>query len=380
MSALIKYDEARRALAEAHRVDEVKDISDKAAAMQLYARQAQDGELVALATEIRRRAERRLVEILKEERAAGRLAKPPNPKRRVAKKPDDPPTLADQGVGKALADRARKAAAMPEEKFETHVAQTVQGAVTSMEGKAERQAEKREHRRQRELDLAARITALPDTKYGVVYADPPWKFEPHSANTGMGRAADNHYPTMDIEAIKALPVPAADDCVLFLWATVPMLPAALEVMAAWGFTYKSAIFWAKDKAGSGYWTRNRVEILLIGIRGNVPAPAPGEQPPQLIEAPRGQHSEKPAAFAEIVEKLYPIIPKIEMFARLPRAGWSVGGNEVESTAGNDSDDPQVSADARKAACAAIDEGGMTDDPKKAGIPVFLQTQNRKASS
>jgi N6-adenosine-specific RNA methylase IME4 len=378
---LVRYDAARRALAEAHCVDEVKDIRDKAAAMQLYARQAKDGELIAMATEIRRRAERRLGEIMAEERKAGRLAKPPNPKRRVAKRPDDPPTLAKRGISKSLADRARKAAAIPEGEFEAHVAQTVEGAVTSMEGKAARQAEKRERRRQRELELAAKITALPEKKYGVIYADPPWRFEPYSAKTGMDRAADNHYPTMDVEAIKVLAaIPAADDCVLFLWATVPVLPAALEVIDAWGFTYKSALFWVKDKEGTGYWTRNRVELLLIGTRGNVPAPAPGEQPPQVIEAPRDRHSEKPAAFAEIIEKLYPNVPKIELFARAPRPGWDVWGNEVPAPgrAGDDAD-AQESAEACKSVYAAIDEAGMTDDPRKEGIPVFLQTQNQGES-
>ena len=211
-AALVKYDEARRALAEAHRIDEVKDVADKAAAMALYARQAKDGELIALATEIRRRAERRLGEIMEGERKAGQLAKPPNPKRRVAKKPDDPPSLAEQGISKSLADRARKAAALPEEKFEAHVAQTVRGAVASMEGKAARQVEKRARWRQRELDLAGRITALPEKKIGVIYADPPWKFEVYNEDTGSDRAAANNYPVMDLEAIKALPVPAIARC------------------------------------------------------------------------------------------------------------------------------------------------------------------------
>ena len=78
--------------------------------------------------------------------------------------------------------------------------------------------------------------------FGVIYADPPWRFEPYTRDTGMDRAADNHYPTMTLDEIKALDVPsiAAEDCVLFLWATAPMLPQALEVMTAWGFTYKIA--------------------------------------------------------------------------------------------------------------------------------------------
>ena len=130
---------------------------------------------------------------------------------------------------------------------------------------------------------------------------------------------------MDIAAIKALPISAADDCVVFLWATVPMLPAALEVLAAWGFAYESLVVWKTDRAGAGYWVRNRVELLLIGTRGDVPAPAPGARLPQVIEAPRGRHSEKPAIFAELIERLYPNVPKLEMFARARRDGWDSWG-------------------------------------------------------
>jgi len=166
-------------------------------------------------------------------------------------------------------------------------------------------------------------------RYGVVYADPPWRFETFSEN-GMDRSADNHYPTMDLEAIKALPIPAAADSVLYLWATAPMLPEALEVMQAWGFTYKSHAVWSKDRAGTGYWFRNKHELLLVGTRGNVPAPAPGTQLPSILESPLGRHSEKPALFAEMIEQLFPNTPKIELFCRSPRAGWAAYGNEAEA--------------------------------------------------
>jgi N6-adenosine-specific RNA methylase IME4 len=137
---------------------------------------------------------------------------------------------------------------------------------------------------------------------------------------------------MDLDEIKAMKVPAADDCVLFLWSTVPHLALAFEVIAAWGFTYKSLIVWIKDRPATGYWARNLVELLLIASRGSVPAPAPGEQPPQvleaLIEAAKREHSRKRDEAYEIIEKLFPTTPKLEMFARKARPGWASHGNEV----------------------------------------------------
>jgi N6-adenosine-specific RNA methylase IME4/uncharacterized ParB-like nuclease family protein len=190
-------------------------------------------------------------------------------------------------------------------------------------------------RTEREQDLGAKQKALPDKKYGVIYADPEWRFEPWSRETGMDRAADNHYPTSVTEVIAARPVEtiAADDCVLFLWATAPMMPQAVLVMGAWGFDYKSQIVWRKvrpgDGRGTGYWFINEHELLLVGTRGNVPAPAMGTQWPSVIDAPVGEHSEKPEILAQMIEEYFPNLPKIELNRRgPPRPGWDAWGYEV----------------------------------------------------
>jgi len=193
---------------------------------------------------------------------------------------------------------------------------------------------KKTRRAQRERELADRTRraseALGTKVYGVVYADPPWKYVTWSSDTGMDRAADNHYPTMEVDEIANYKVSAAKDCILFLWVTVPHLENAFKVMRSWGFAYKSACAWHKPVPAHGHWFPNRLELLLIGVRGDVPAPAKGEQPPQVLILPKGVHSEKPAAFAKMIETLYPNVPKVEMFARSPRPGWDVAGNEVES--------------------------------------------------
>ena len=193
------------------------------------------------------------------------------------------------------------------------------------------QAIKKIARQEKEQELAERTIIQTmhsvDKLYGVIYADPPWKYETFSEN-GMDRSADNHYPTMSMFDMLTLNVPAADDCVMFMWATVPMLPEALDLLDTWGFEYKSHIVWIKDRIGTGYWTRNKHELLLIGTKGRVPAPAMGTQPPSVIELPLGRHSEKPAFFADMISTLYPTTPKLEMFARVGRVGWDVIGNEA----------------------------------------------------
>jgi N6-adenosine-specific RNA methylase IME4 len=147
---------------------------------------------------------------------------------------------------------------------------------------------------------------------------------------------------MRLADIKALPVAAwaAADCVLLLWATDPLLPRALEVMAAWGFTYKTVGFcWAKLNAradparfgqhdlftGLGFWTRANPELCLLGTRGK-PRRAAGDVA-RLVVAPRGQHSRKPAEVRARIERLCPG-PYLELFARESAPGWDAWGAEV----------------------------------------------------
>ena len=186
-------------------------------------------------------------------------------------------------------------------------------------------------RKTRESDLGAKQLAWPTKVYGVIYADPPWPWASYSQITGMDRAPS--YPTMDLADIRALDVAgiAASDSALFMWATAPMLPEALEVMTAWGFAYRTNFVWAKDRVGAGYWIRNQHELLLVGVKGDVPAPAPGAQQPSLIAAPVREHSRKPDEARLMVEAMFPTLPKIELFARgAARPGWRAWGNEAEN--------------------------------------------------
>jgi N6-adenosine-specific RNA methylase IME4 len=329
---LVKYDAACRAIAEARRVDEVKDIRDRAEALRLYGRQAKNKELEVDAAEIRLRAERRLGEMLAktDRHPAGR------PKIGPAGEPISmPPRLADLGIDKKLSARAQKIAAVPAERFEAEMASWRERVSKENERVTMdliREGDKAQRRDDRELALAEKQKALPDKRYGVIYADPPWRFDPYSRETGMDRAADNHYPTMSVEEIVKLPVDtiAAPDCILFLWATAPMLPKALRVMEGWGFSYKSQLIWVKDRLGTGYWARNRHELLLIGTKGSPVAPAPGAQPMSVIVASVEGHSVKPEIFRQIIEGPYPNSPKVELFARRGASvGWDHWGNEVE---------------------------------------------------
>lgn len=194
---------------------------------------------------------------------------------------------------------------------------------------------------------------LPRGHFKAIYADPAWKFYNWSkrpwwerADKNTSRAAERHYDTMSIEDMAALPVAdlAAEDSVLFMWATWPTLPDALKLIEAWGFTYKTCGFdWMKAHAGQiemfredvdvqvgmGYWTRANSEPCLLATRGK-PKRINADVRMGIIE-PRRQHSRKPDCVPSRIERLVDG-PYLELFARTQRQGWTVWGNQTDKFA------------------------------------------------
>ena len=336
---LVRYDAAVRALALAVSADEAKGIRDRAVAVQAYAKAAQDTKLVEQATRIRVQAETRTGELLIEMVSSGtRVAKGARGKNKGHSRV----TITDLGISKNQSSRWQKLAVLRTaypDRWETRLVRLVKLAIAATEGegavvreaRAERQHEKTKTRQQKVKALAEKNRALPDKKYNVILADPEWDFKVWSEK-GKDRSAENHYMVSSMPVIRSRPVEkiAADDAVLFLWATVPMLPQALEVMMSWGFFYVSHFIWSKNKIGTGYWNRNKHELFLVGKRGDIPAPAMGSQFESVIEAHVGKHSEKPTVFYELVEEYFPDLSKIELNCRgKPRPGWDGWGNEAE---------------------------------------------------
>jgi N6-adenosine-specific RNA methylase IME4 len=115
--------------------------------------------------------------------------------------------------------------------------------------------------------------------------------------------------------------------VLFLWVTVPKNPEGLQVMAAWGFTYKTGAVWDKVKLGMGHWFRSQHELILVGTKGTMSPPAEFLRIPSVIRAPGKEHSAKPEALMTYIESAYPGLSKLEMYSRTPRDGWAAWGNQ-----------------------------------------------------
>ena len=178
---------------------------------------------------------------------------------------------------------------------------------------------------------------MPETKqYGIIYADPPWHYD---RKHGSG-VAENHYPTMSIEEICALPVSelAAKDSALFLWATFPQLNEAFRVIDACGFKYKTLAFlWLKQNRkadswfyGMGFWTRSNAEVCLLGVTPGFKAKTQirAHNVHQIIEAPFEGHSKKPDETRRRIVELLGDVPRLEMFARQRADGWDAWGNEA----------------------------------------------------
>lgn len=203
--------------------------------------------------------------------------------------------------------------------------------------RAEKQQEKRQARDQREQQLAEKILSAPTTLFGVILEDFEWDHKPYSRETGMDRHPSNHYPTAhDAHTPEEIVARTAErfkcahpDSVLYMWATIPHLFIALQVMALRGYTYKTSRSWNKVRSGKargpGYWVTGEHEILLIGTRGKFNAAPIQAHFRSNFDAPAGEHSEKPDQQYEHAEFHFPNLPKIELNARRARSGWTAWG-------------------------------------------------------
>ena len=176
---------------------------------------------------------------------------------------------------------------------------------------------------------------FPDGPFDIIYADPPWSYDNRMKCNAQGdrwtSGAENHYPTMGTAEIGELPVQgiAADDCLLFMWVTNPLLEDGLRVGKEWGFKYVTVGFvWVKNRPLAGNYTMGQTELCAIFKRGRIPQPRGARNVRQLIEAPLGRHSEKPSEARERIEEMFPEQRKIELFARMAVPGWDSWGNEI----------------------------------------------------
>lgn len=175
-----------------------------------------------------------------------------------------------------------------------------------------------------------------DARYAIIYADPPWDYQGQLQHAGPGSGdsggAVRHYPTVKLSDLKRLDVNsiAADDALLFMWATSPHLDQAIVLGQAWGFQWATVAFvWDKQRVNPGFYTMSQCELCLVFKRGRIPAPRGERNVRQLVSEPRAAHSRKPDEVRRRIEAMFPEQHKIELFARDARVpGWDLWGEEI----------------------------------------------------
>jgi len=176
---------------------------------------------------------------------------------------------------------------------------------------------------------------FPDKKYSIIYADPPWSY----CGKMMNSSVTDHYTTMTLDNICELPIEKIcnDNCILFMWVTLPKLNEFMRVVNAWGFEYKTTAFvWVKqNKKSSGFfmglgrWTRSNPEICIIATKGKISRIRNDIR--QLQVFPIEEHSKKPDGFRNLIVELMGDLPRIELFARQRYKGWDAWGNQLSDT-------------------------------------------------
>ncbi len=188
--------------------------------------------------------------------------------------------------------------------------------------------------------MAVQFPPLPappaDQRYGVIYADPPWDYKGQLQHAGPGSGdsggAIRHYDTVRLRDLMELDVAdiAAEDALLFMWATSPHLDQAIDLGKAWGFAWATVAFvWDKQRVNPGFYTMSQCELCLVFKRGRIPTPRGARNVRQLVSEPREEHSRKPEEVRRRIEAMFPRQRKIELFARETDIhGWDVWGAEI----------------------------------------------------
>lgn len=323
VNELTKYNAARRALEAASSVDEVKTMKDKAEALRLYAHQRGDVEMEIWTAEIKIRAIRRIGELSADlETAQGkRTDKLSNSG--VTKSKET--ALKNAGLSKMTAFRCEQVAGIPEADFDEYLAKKVKNRTPV------KYTEIIQHlTREKKAENIRAIISMPDAKYRVIYADPPWSYGNNQPDYQTEQR--DHYPVLSLGDICELPIRdiAEDNSVLFLWVTSPMLEDSFQVIKAWGFKYKASFVWDKVKHNMGHYNSVRHEFLLVCTRGACMPDVP-KLFDSVVAIERTQHSRKPDEFYNIIETIYPHGKKLEMFRRgEARQGWDVYGYEANA--------------------------------------------------
>ena len=326
-------------LAEVHNLDTIKDIRDKAEALRQYAKQAGDSwEAQNHAAEIKVWSERRGGELLRElERGEPSRLRDDDGMFTVDSMMESTVSpyrsaLTESDIAPTTAHRWQLLATIPEEVF----SETISSVWESEQLKditTNLMLRKAQEIKRQQKAGGLESQPLPEGKFRIFYADPPWAYGNSGVITGddnYGRA-ERHYPAMSIAELCALGLEikamADDDAVLFLWVTSPLLAECFEVIKAWGFQYKTSFVWDKVRHNFGHYNSVRHELLLVCTRGSCLPDVPTLHDSVVSIERSDKHSEKPEEFRQMIDGLYAWGNRLELFARCQVDGWEAWGNE-----------------------------------------------------
>ena len=328
-AALVSLSQAHKALSACRTAMDAKHVADMADVAKVYLQRTRAGvEAVNQATEIRILAERQMGAFLATtEKAKGARGNPGGQGAKIVQCPKGTTqTLASIGITKKQSARAQRLAAIPDAEFAAALekAKTSAGRLT-IKAVSQYAVTRKRAKEESPTGIVGCIDELPRDTFGCIYVDPPWRY----ANQGTRGATNNHYSTMTVDEICALPVGelALPKSHLHLWTTNGFIEQAFGVFRAWGFEFKSTFVWVKPQMGMGNYWRNSHEIMLTGTRGGLTAASRAEM--SWVECSRGAHSAKPDQVRARIERLSPG-PYLELFGRRRVVGWTVFGNEVVS--------------------------------------------------